>query len=444
MRILVLIGLILSVSASVKAQQTTYTLAECIDFAVNNSYETKRSRYAENEAEHSVSEAKAGLYPQINATGDLNHSLILPTTMLPGELIGQSGTQIPVQMGSKNELEFSVIAEQVVFSPQLFTGIKIARNRFELEKIKSSLTKEEVVYNVCQTYYDIRKTSSELECLAQIISMQDSLYRLMEKRVQQNITRVLDLNRVKINLTNLRSNAINVGNTLSQQMAYFKILLGVPLKDSFAIDNSEIIAKSDEYLILDEFHPQRMTEISVLNKRQQILALEMHGGKMQYLPSLSAFASAGYQFQSDKFRLSKDPWYNTAIIGLRLTVPIFDGFSRRSQIRKYKAGINNLEQTLLETEQTLSASFQNAKTSISVAGELMNMQSDNITLAETAYRQTLALYDEGLSDIIDVLETETSLLESRMSYITQLIQYKKAEVELLKSNGNLTEYYLKQ
>lgn len=74
----------------------------------------------------------------------------------------------------------------------------------------------------------------------------------------------------------------------------------------------------------------------------------------------------------------------------------------------------------------------------------MNMQSDNITLAETAYRQTLALYDEGLSDITDVLETETSLLESRMSYITQLIQYKKAEVELLKSNGNLTEYYLKQ
>ncbi len=444
MRILVLIGIILSVSASVKAQQTTYTLAECIDFAVNNSYESKRSRYAENEAEYSVSEAKAGLYPQIKATGDLNHSLILPTTMLPGELIGQSGTQIPVQMGSKNELEFSVIAEQVVFSPQLFAGIKIARNRLELEKIKSSLTKEEVVYNVCQTYYDIRKTTSELECLVQIISMQDSLYRLMEKRVQQNITRVLDLNRVKINLTNLRSNAINVGNTLSQQMAYFKILLGVPLKDSFAIDNSEIIAKSDEYLILDEFHPQRMTEISVLNKQQQILALEMQGRKMQYLPSLSAFASAGYQFQSDKFRLSKDPWYKTAIIGLRLTVPIFDGFSRRSQIRKHKAGMNNLEQTLLETEQTLSANFQNAKTSLSVAGELMNMQSDNITLAETAYRQTLALYDEGLSDITDVLETETSLLESRMSYITQLIQYKKAEVECLKSNGNLTEYYLKQ
>lgn len=444
MRTLFLIGLILSVSVNAQEQQSAYSLAECINLAINNSYESKRAQYAVNEAGHSVSETKAGIYPQINVTGDMNHSLILPTTMLPGELIGQSGTQIPVQMGSKNELEFSVIAEQVVFSPQLFTGIKIARNRFELKKIKSSLTKEEVVYNVCQTYYDIRKTMSELECLVQIISMQDSLYRLMEKRVQQNITRVLDLNRVKISLTNLRSKAINVGNTLSQQMAYFKILLGVPWKDSFEIDNTEIITKSDEYLILDEFHPQRMTEVNVLNKQQQILALETQERQMQYLPVLSAFASAGYQFQSNKFRLSKDPWYNTAIIGLRLTVPIFDGFSKRSQIRKDKARMNILSQTVLETTQTLSANFQNAKTSLSVACELMNIQSDNITLAETAYRQTLALYDEGLSDITDVLETETSLLEVRMGYITQLIQYKKAEVDLLKSNGNLTEYYLKQ
>ena len=128
--ILFLLASLLFYSNTLIAQNSDdgITLQQCLDFAINNSYTTHKANLEVSKANHQIDEARSKVLPQINASGSFDHSIVLPTTMLPGELIGQSGTQIPVQMGSKNDLDFSVTLEQVIFSPTLFTGIKIAKN----------------------------------------------------------------------------------------------------------------------------------------------------------------------------------------------------------------------------------------------------------------------------------------------------------------------------
>jgi outer membrane protein TolC len=69
------------------------------------------------------------------------------------------------------------------------------------------------------------------------------------------------------------------------------------------------------------------------------------------------------------------------------------------------------------------------------------VQSENLKLAEKVYSQTMALYNEGLATITDLLETETSLHEVKIAYTTKLIRYKKTEIDLLKASGTL-EYLL--
>jgi outer membrane protein TolC len=271
-------------------------------------------------------------------------------------------------------------------------------------------------------------------------SMQDSLYLLMEKRVEENVTREVDLNRVKVNRTNLQARGKNRRNIISQQKRYLQILIGIPIEDAFEVDDSEV-----KSMDISEFQnyplSQNRIELDVLNKQRERLELEIRNHKMEYLPTLSAIATAGYQFQADKLNLTKEPWYNSAIVGVRLTIPIFDGFGKRSRIKQKQVQLQGLDWDIQETRQTLSANYLNAKNQLEIIYELIQVQSENLKLAEKVYSQTMALYTEGMATVTDLLETETSLHEVKIAYTTELIRYKKTEIDLLKASGTL-EYLL--
>ena len=298
------------------------------------------------------------------------------------------------------------------------------------------MTREEVIFSVSNAFYDILNSMQELDNINYMISTQDSLYLLMEKRVEENVTREVDLNRVKVNLTNLQAREKNMRNIISQQKRYLKILIGIPIEDAFELNDSEIkdieVLKFGAYFLTDN-----KIEIDVLNKQKEILALEIRKNKMEYLPKLSAIATAGYQFQSDKLNLTNKPWYSSAIIGVRLTIPIFDGLNKRSRIRQKKIQLQQLDWDIRETQQTISANYQSAKDQLEIAYELVQVQSENLKLAEKVYAQTMALYTEGLANITDLLETENSLHEVKIAYTTELIRYKKTEIDMLKASGRL-------
>jgi outer membrane protein TolC len=441
MRTILILFALLVTGNAVKAQEypQRFSLQQCLDFAINNSYVAHRANLNIDEAGQQINEVRANVLPQINASGGFDHSMVLPTTMLPGELIGESGTQIPVQIGSKNELDFGVSVEQVIFSPTLFTGIKIARNNQELQRLRSAMTREEIIFDVSNAFYDILGSMQELDNINYMIAKQDSLYLLTEKRVEENVTREVDLNRIKVNLTNLQARGKNMRNTILQQKRYLQILIGIPIEDAFDVDDSEM--KSIGISELQDFsQPQNRIELDILNKQREMLELEIRGHKMEYLPTLSAIATAGYQFQSNRLNLTKDPWYSSAIVGIRVTIPIFDGFGKRSRIKQKQIQMQSLNWDIRKIRQTLSADHLNAKNQLEVIYELVQAQSENLQLAEKVYTQTMALYTEGLANITDLLETETSLHEVKIAYTTELIRYKKTEIDLLRASGTLEHF----
>ena len=138
-----------------------------------------------------------------------------------------------------------------------------------------------------------------------------------------------------------------------------------------------------------------------------MLELEIRRQQMEYLPTLSAIATVGYQFQSDRLNLTREPWYSSAIVGVRLTIPIFDGLGKRSRIRQKQTQLQSLDWNIRETQQSLSANYMNAKNQLEIIYELVQVQSENSEIGRESIYQTIALYTERLANITDLLETET-------------------------------------
>jgi outer membrane protein TolC len=415
---------------SAKAQVVKYSLKQCLELAVNNSYEVRRANFDVQEAAFQKQEAQSGVLPQINVSGSADNNLLLPKMMLPGEIIGQPGEQIPVEMGTKYVLDASASLEQVVFSPSLFTGIKIAKNNLELQRLRGTMTKEEIIFNVSYAYYDILNSMQESEHTALMLAKQDSLYILMKRRVEEKVAREVDLNRLQVNRTNLRVRNENIINTIAQQKRYLQILIGIPTGEPIDLDDSAIS------IIEDTGHSTSL-QLEILYKQKDILDLEIKQVKAGYLPTLSAIASGGYQFQAENMSLSKEPWYSSFLIGVRVSIPLFDGFAKRSQIRQKQVQLQRLNTDIEETGQTIGMNYHNAISNLKTTGESLKAQNENLQLAEKVYEQTSMLYKEGLASLTDLLETENSLHEAKTSHTSEMIRYKKAEIDLLKANGTL-------
>jgi outer membrane protein TolC len=398
-----------------------------------------KSRLESKESVARTKEVRASLLPQADAAASLNDNLAIPVVMLPGEIIGQPGEMIPAELGVQYDAAVSVQLSQVIFNPALFTGIKAAQSAEELTTLKAIMTKEQLIFDVASVYYDILHSERQLNSIAGNIALQDTLSAQTALRVKEELTREIDLNRIKVNISGLKVQQERLSATVEQQKRYLQVLMGMPLDKPFSLDKA-VLNETEFSEIAPDNKPLRKTEIDLLNKQQELNALELKSTRMQYLPTLSFIASGAYQFQSEEFRLNnREDWFKSAYVGLRLSVPILDGSSKHYRKTQLKLQGLQLENDVNRTKHSIQAEQQNARTELSVSYRAMKSQEENFRLAEQVYEQSRLLYQEGLYNVTDLLQTENSLHEAQTAHIFEIIRFKKAELNLMKANGTLLE-----
>jgi outer membrane protein TolC len=61
-----------------------------------------------------------------------------------------------------------------------------------------------------------------------------------------------------------------------------------------------------------------------------------------------------------------------------------------------------------------------------------------VELAKEVYANTRNNYDQGLAPLTDLLDAENSLTTSQNNYSTALLDYRLAEIQVLKTQGKLS------
>jgi outer membrane protein TolC len=437
----VLLSLLLlcGVSQKGKAQDVTFDLQECLQYALQNSYELHKAKFETQEAEAGHREAKSELLPRLNGSVSATDNVKLATSMFPGDMFGMPGEYIGVEMGVKYGVAAGLDLEQVVFDAGLFTGIKISKNARELAELKSSMTKEEIIYNIGNAFYDIMYSQNLLKNSMETLIIMDSIYTMMALQVEHDVTREIDLNRMKVNISNMKVDIQKTRATFSQQMNCLKVLMGMPLEYRFRVDDAE--ARHALPLPLTDNSndniPNR-TELLILNREKNANELEIRQLRQGYIPILSLTGSLGYNFENEKLTLGNSQfWSNPIAFGLTLSVPIFDGAIRHHRIRRSQFRLRQIEEDIRQQRQTVQSDLQNARLQLQVNSRSATAQQENMQVAEKSYKQGIMLYEEGLYSITDLLDTEKSYREAQSAYAYELSNYHKSIIELKKSEGTL-------
>jgi outer membrane protein TolC len=436
--------LLCGIHAGIMAQETPFAklkLSDCLNYALKNSYEIHKSTYDVAESAAGYKEAKGALLPQLNGNTSLTDNLKLASTMMPGEIIGDPGTLFPVEMGTQYTTYVGVDLNQVIFDTGLFTGIKISKNAKEVAVLKKSMTQEDLIFSIGNAFYDIIYSQQLLANNRETLAITDSIYRKMEMQVAQNITREIDLNRMKVNISNIQVEIEKTFATIVQQKNYLKILMGMPIESELELEENIDLTIPQPVLVgNDESELSNKIELQILDKEKNVNLLEIRQLKQSYLPSLSFVASSGYHFESEKLNWSNSNfWSNGTYIGVSLSVPIFDGLIKHNKINQSKFRLSRIEEDIKQARQTILSNRKNAALQLLVNYRSVNAQRENVEVAEKTYQQGISLYQEGLYSITDLLDTEKSYRIAQTAYTYELVNYRKTVLDLMKSEGTLNE-----
>jgi len=426
---------------SVSAQEITpLTLKDAITFALENKAESKKAKLEVENSEYKIQEVRSRVLPQISANGSLNYNPILQTTVIDGDNFGAPGTTIQAAFGQKWNSGAGVSLNQALFDQSVFTGLKAAKSTREFYQINAQLTDEQVIERVANAYYQVYVQQQKLIVVDNNLKNTNKVKDIIKGQFDNGLAKKIDFDRITVRVNNINSQRQQILNAITLQENALKFYMGMPMENQIIIPNVAFEVTPQDLSATADVTGR--TEYLLLKKQGQLLTYQKKAVQAGYYPTLSLSGSYNYIGQGPEIPLFAKPadgvyWSDYASIGLSLRVPIFAGFGTRAKVRQANNAINSLKVDLDDTKLALDLAFNNAKKQIENSLITINNQKENAQLAQEVLNNTNNNYAQGLASLTDLLDAENAMVEAQNNYTNAILEYKLAEIQFIKSKGEL-------
>jgi outer membrane protein len=457
--ILILCILLWHLPGRLFAQETIrLTLEESIRYALENNVEAKNAQLEVLISKGTIGEQRAQGLPQINSTLEFTKNLQPPLLILPaeaGDFIGGDGNGDPGGPPGSNQpsditvLPFAVnyqssltsTVEQMIFNGSYFVGLKAARTLKQLTDFDKEKAEIDVIENVKKAYYTVlvneeRKglIQSNLRRLKQLLDETTAMY-------EAGFAEKLDISRIKVQYNNISTEYDRLISAIEVSKQLLKLQLGVPFEyEVFLEESLDNMALEDGavYSLLEGEISNRV-EINQLEKNIELATLDLKNNQVQYIPNVTAFGTFQRVTGAQDFRnvYQADRWFSSSFAGVRVNIPVFDGFRKSYTIQQNRVQIRQLENLKFNTEQSIKVEALQSKQNLTNAIRALEVQRENRELASEVFNMTKIKYQEGVGSNFELVEADAALKEAETNYYSALYDALVAQVEVEKSLGIL-------
>jgi outer membrane protein TolC len=453
---------------------TSFSLEECIKYALENTVDVKNARVDAQISEAKVKETFGIGLPQVSGEVSLQHNQKLPRFFSNyataqgfagvdadgNPLLDRPGLQPTDVVASPNFFQLpssgsaSLTVNQLLFSSSYLVGLKAAGTYKELSYKTEEQTQIQVVENVTKAYYAVLINNERINLFDNNISRVDSLLRSTTALNKNGFAEEIDVDRTKVTLNNLKSERLKFLNLQNLSLNLLKFQMNYPMEKPIQVSGTIASLQVDEDLF-NEYQQgwdfKNRIEYKVLDTQRKLQELDIKNKYSASLPSLSAFANLGYSTQSENIsglfktntemqetpQIGPDKWYSFSSFGVTLSVPLFSGLQRTYQVQQAKLSLLKIQNNYNSLKQNIDLSIQQNTVTYKNSIETLKSQQENMTLAEKVARVTKIKYQQGVGSNIEVTDAESSLREAQVNYYNALYDAIIAKVDLDKAYAKI-------
>lgn len=436
--------LFLLIGVRCMAQNDTLTLQQCIEVCIENNLSLKNKQEDVRIVQLGLSENRNKLLPVIQAYANFSHNVEPATSVGDGSGISAMlGVDVPYMVSKGLEFQTTGGFQLVMplYNQTLYSSIQLSKMLSDISQVSYEKAKEDLTVEVAKLYYLAQTTFKQKELIESNISRLEGLKDITTAFYDNDMALQVDVQRVSINLENLRTQLTNAQAAYEQQLNMLRYML------DWSPQTPILLSALDTQIDSRSAHLQiglssNLYELQLLDMQSDVLEQQRKMTNQGYIPSLSLVGGTSWMAYTDKFKNyfhshPSNKWYNYTYWGLQLNVPIFDGFAKRDKARKIKAQQLQMQTTIEDAEKKLQTQYYNQLNDWYSNVRNAERQQENYHLAENVYLVTTEQYREGVASMSDLLQDEMRMTEAQNGYISALYKYMVSELSLLKLTGQL-------
>lgn len=456
---LLILGALLATATAQAQQRHELTVKEAVELAYKNVIEINNAEIDYRIQEAVNKETFGRALPQVTGNAGVQRYIQLPGFLFPDAtstavysilkeegVSGNNGpiTNVPaprlqqVSFQQPWNLALGGSVQQLLFQPDVFVGLQARKTALNLSTAIIEQTKERVKDSAYRRYYAILVAEKQLFFINESIVRLEKLYRDDSIMYKNGFAERLDLDRVQVQLNNLRSTKNFVENGVTLSYAALKFSLGLPQQDTVVLKEELTPATIKEGILANEFKYEDRSEIRTLQVTKELQELDVKRYKLGVLPTVALAGNYSINAQGQKFFTDKNTtWINSSFIGLNVAVPIFDGFQRRYKTQQAQFRVDKVENSITNVKQAID--FQQTVTRESLKSALFNLdtQERNLELALKVYNTTKLKFEQGLGSSFEVLQADADYQQAQNNYFNALYNATVAKVGYQSSLGQL-------
>jgi outer membrane protein len=408
-----LLSIILVTGGIVNAQDNTWTLDKCIEYAYSQNITVRKSELANDRYGIYAYQAKSQRFPSVSASASQNFNWTKSTASGESEVTGSNGSGYSVNSGV------------TIYNGLRLTN-QIKQSELDIQSGKYSLetTKESISLSILNAYLQILYAEEQVRNSEKQIEATAEQLRLAGERLLLKGISKADYAQVKAQLANEKLTLANSQSQLAIAKVNLMQLMELPVTNSFEISHPDLSGSPDQNRIPDvkevyETALKIKPQIRNAGVNKEIAALDEKIAKAGYYPTLSASAGIASNYSSR----GTDSYFtqiNDGIapsVGFSLSIPIYQKNQVKTNVAVAKIGYQDAELSEIDTRNELRKNIEQAcqdVTSAQIEYEA-SLESYNATLESS--RLSDEKFSQGMINSIDYLVSKTTLIVAESSLL---------------------------
>ena len=364
---------------------------------------------------------------------------IAHTGFLPKIDISADGTLNMSDLSAWNEPlgEYRNHTYQGVFivSQPIYTGgalnaqHKIAKADEKLDQLNEELTLDQIHYQSDAVYWNTSASKAMLQAADKYQSIIKQQYDIIQDRFDNGKISRIDLLMISTRLKEAELQYIKARQNYTLALQKLNILMGeepnAPVDSLYSISTpSEPVKVLSLGDVLQQRADYASTEVNIMKSQaQRKVALS------QFNPQLTMYFSGGWATGTPN--LGYDVSFNP-IVGVNLNIPIFRWGARFKTNRQQKAYISMQRLQQSYVEDNISEELSGSLTKLKETEEQVKTANENMKLANENLEIVSFSYNEGKSNMVDVLSAQLSWTQAQTNVINAYLAEKMAIAEYRK------------
>jgi outer membrane protein TolC len=416
------------------------TLPECLQIGLQQNFDIRLSRNAEQIAKNNATLANAGFLPSLDASASYTGANATTETT-----VRENGS-VTTGGGAWNQ----TLNAGIDLTWTLFDGFRIVATYDRLKELRQQgetntrIAIEDLIANLTAEYYNYIQQQIRLNNLRYAVTLSRERLRIVEARYNIGNFSRLDLQQARVDFNADSSSYMKQQELLSTSRINLNELMANTQVDASLAIADTVIDINTELKLGDMMEGMLMTNSSLIRAQQNktLAELDMKSVLSRNYPYLRL--NSGYDYGLTKYGTGTNSKYSTRgfTAGVTIGVNLFDG-NRARERRNARIAIDNAALQRQQLELSLKAEVANLWQAYQNNLEVWKLEQDNLVAAKENYDIAMERYMIGDLSGFEMREAQKSLLDAEERILTAAYDTKLCEISLLQISGQITDYLQK-